>query len=201
MLKKSSIPSAYLYISFLTSTAMKQLSLLLLIPLISICLKTTCQPANYPATRLLTLSGEYINSSEILDGEVPTILIFWKSNETKCCDQIELMIDAKEKLTELTNVNIVAICTDTEGLSTKIRPLVSGKDWDIEVYIDRNEDFKRAMNIPSTPFTCVFDKDQNLICEYNGYCAWADDFICDKIKECLLNENQQPVLTIVNEDF
>lgn len=180
---------------------MKKLSLLLLIPLISICFKINCQPANYPATRLLTLNGEYINSSEILDGDVPTIMIFWKSNEKKCCEQIALMIDAKEKLTELTDVNIVAICTDTDGLSSRIRPLVSGKDWDIEVYIDRNEDFKRAMNIPSTPFTCVFDSNQKLICEYNGYCAWADDFICEKIKECLLDDNSPTALTNVSKDF
>lgn len=185
----------------LTSTAMKKLALLPLILLTSICLSISAQQFNYPSARLLTLNGEYINSSEVLDNENPTILIFWKSNEIKCCEQIALMIDAKEKLEELTEVNIVAICTDSDGLSSRIKPLVSGKDWDIEVYIDRNEDFKRAMNIPSIPFTCVFDKDQRLICEYNGYCAWADDFICDKIKECLLNENQQPALTSVSEDF
>lgn len=185
----------------LTSTAMKKLSIVLLFLITCSSLSISAQQVNYPSARLLTLNGEYINSSEILDNENPTILVFWKSNEKKCCEQIALMIDAKEKLEELIEVNVVAICTDTDGLSSRIKPLVSGKDWDIEVYIDRNEDFKRAMNIPSTPFTCVFDKDQKLICEYSGYCAWADDFICDKIKECLLDENSQPALTNVSKDF
>lgn len=181
---------------------MKKLSLLLIIPLIIICFKTKGQPSNYyPATRLLTLNGQYVSSSDILDNSIPTILIFWKSNEKKCCEQIALMIDAKEKLNEITDVKIIAVCTDTDGLSSRIKPLVNGKDWEIDVYIDRNGDFKRAMNIPATPFTVAFDKEQNLICEYNGYCAWADDLICDKIIKCLTVTDTKPALTNLNEDF
>lgn len=179
---------------------MKKLSVLFLLLIVSLSLSISAQTNNYPTTHLLTLNGEIVNSSDILDNENPTILVFWKSNEIKCCEQIALMIDAKEKLAELTEVSIVAICTDTDGPSSRIRPLVSGKDWDIDVYIDRNNDFQRAMNIPAIPFTCVFDRDQNLICEYNGYCAWADDMVCEKIKKCLINPEQMPMITNVSEN-
>jgi len=160
------------------------------------------QLLDFPTTRLLTLDGTSINSSEILHQNVTTIIVFWKSYEQKCCEQISLMIEAKEKLSEITVVNIVAICTDTEGLSSRIKPLVSGKDWDIDVYIDRNGDLRRAMNIPSTPFTLIFDEAKNLICEYNGYCAWADDMVCDKIKECLQNKTiLQPALSVISDEY
>lgn len=170
---------------------MKKLSLLIVTIFFGFCTSVFSQNPAYPSARLLTLDGTYISSSEILENDAPTIMIFWSANEQKCCDQIALMIDAREKLEELTNVNIIAICTNSDGLSSRLKPFVNGKDWDIDVYIDYNSDFKRAMNIPSTPFTIVFNEEEELICEYNGYCAWADDFVCERIKECLKSEENQ----------
>jgi len=181
---------------------MKRLTILLVAIFLGNTYLINAQSSGLPTTRLLTLDGTSINSSEILHQDVTTIIVFWRSYEKKCCEQINLMIEAKEKLEEIANVNIVAICNDTEGLSSRIRPLVSGKDWDINVYIDRNGDLTRAMNIPSMPFTLVFDEEKSLICEYNGYCAWADEMVCDKIKECLQNKDTiQPALSVVSTEY
>ena len=63
------------------------------------------------------------------------------------------------------NVKIIAISTDDSRTKRRVRPMINGKDWDFEIFVDENQDFKRALNITGIPHTIV-DKGRKI---YNFY--------------------------------
>ncbi len=48
-------------------------------------------------------------------------------------------------------VKFVAICVDCTGRIDHVKPIVYGQNIEMEVYVDRNGDLKRAMNVSYTP--------------------------------------------------
>ena len=53
------------------------------------------------------------------------------------------------------NVRVIGICLDVSGNMSNIKPFVYGNNIDMDVYIDKNGEFKRAMNIPDVPYNII----------------------------------------------
>jgi hypothetical protein len=87
-------------------------------------------------------------------------------------------------------VKMVAICIDSNGTWSHIKPMANGKNWEFEIYIDTNGDFKRAMNVGNVPCTILFDQNQNMLCRNIGYCSGNEELICDKIITSIENPVQ-----------
>lgn len=164
---------------------MKTLMIMMGICLLFSTTVVTAQQSLIPSVKLLTPDLESINSKTLLEGQESIILIFWKTSDKKCCCHIASMIEAKAQMLHSQNIKIIGICSGEGGSVSNIKPFVSGKDWDMEVYIDTNDDFKRAMSVPSFPYTVVFGKDKNVICQYNGYCIGSEELICEKLQDHL----------------
>ena len=165
---------------------MKKSILIIAVAFIASQFMLNAQNATVPSIDLYTLDGNKINSSEILNGQQPTILIFWKTNDKDCCNQISSMIEAHKEILEDDNVRLVCVCIDCIGKTSHIKPFVYGRNWEVEVYIDKNGDFKRAMNIADTPLTIVYNTDRKVVCNYLGYCAGTEEMLCEKLKHCLV---------------
>lgn len=134
---------------------------------------------------LYTLDGTKISTSEISNNGKPMVMIFWKSNERESCEQLLMINDAYNDFMQYQGVKVIAICVDCVGKTQHIKPFVFGNDLDIEVYIDKNGDFKRSMNVIYSPSTILFDHQMNINCQFTGYCANVEDLICSKIEQCL----------------
>lgn len=146
----------------------------------------------FPATQLINTDGEYITSGEIFNSYQPTLVIFWDLGSAKCCENLDLMQDAWIDNLKEKGIRMVTICLDNGGNWSKIKPLVSGKDWQFEVYLDVNGNCKRSMQITGAPQTMLFDSKQNLICSYNGFCSGNEELICGK----MLSEIQEKQLPL-----
>ena len=164
---------------------MKTLMIMMGVCLLFSATVATGQQTIIPAVKLLTTDLSNMNSNTLLDGHEIVILIFWKTSDKKCCCHISSMIEAKEQMLQGQNVKIIGICSGEGGNVCHVKPFVAGKDWDMEVYIDTNDDLKRAMGIPGTPYTLVFDKEKKVICQYNGYCIGSEELICEKLQNHL----------------
>lgn len=145
----------------------------------------TAQQSIIPSVKLLTPELDRINSETLLKNQETVVLIFWKASDKKCCYHITSMIEAKSQMPQGQNIKIIGICSGEGGSVSNIKPFIAGKDWDIDVYIDTNDDLKRAMGIPGFPYTVVYGKDKNVICQYNGYCIGSEELICEKLQNHL----------------
>jgi hypothetical protein len=74
------------------------------------------------------------------------------------------------------NVRVIGICTDLNGNMTGVKPLVYAHDISFEIYIDKNNDFKRAMNIPDLPYLIMIDG-KTEVARSMGYCPDIAGFV------------------------
>ena len=166
---------------------MKTRKFKLLLLLISFSSYTFSQSVTLPVNELYSLDGEKISASEISNEGNPLVMIFWKTNETESCDQLLMINEAYNDFMKFQGVKVIAVCIDCCGKIQHIKPFVFGHDLDIEVYIDKNGDFKRSMNILCSPSTILFDQQMNINCQFAGYCSNVEDLLCTKIEQCLAN--------------
>ncbi len=148
--------------------------------------QTNAQNFYASGEKLKALDGSSILVDEVLSKE-GTILVFWESNSSQCCSNLENMQESWIEQVRAYGVNMVAICVDNPGMWMKIKPYVSGKGWEFDTYVDTNGDLKRALGITTTPYTILLDGEQNIKCRYPGYCSGDETQICEKIINCLEN--------------
>lgn len=144
-----------------------------------------------PQVDLLSLEGKTVNSLDVFDGTNPAIVVFWKISDQYSQDHLDEMIIAHNEILADKNVRLIGICIDGNGSTAQIRPFVSGNGWEIEMYIDRNGELKRLMNILDTPATMVFNTGNEVICQFNGYCTGTENMICAKLNDCLEKTHQK----------
>ncbi len=165
-------------------------TLMIIMVLFGISAALTAQNKKMPSEALVNLDGATIMSTQILDTASPTMIVFWKSGSNKCCDNLENLQSAWLETLQQQGVKFIAICTDCNGTWSQIKPMAYGKNWEFDIYIDPNGNFKRAMNVGVVPCTMLFDQNQQLLCRNNGYCAGDEELICDKINRHIENTIQ-----------
>lgn len=131
-----------------------------------------------------TLEGKKINASQLVPEEGMVVMIFWSMNNQK---SVEMLQEADEIL-GLTGplddqVKFVGICVDDEGGSIDVRSFVNGSNITMDVYIDRNNEMKRTLMVPSVPYIIYCNKEYEKMCMVDGFATNAE----------LLIQNAQPV--------
>jgi hypothetical protein len=137
-----------------------------------------------PAVSLQTLEGNYINANTISGNGQPLILVFWDLDDNKSCENLKTLHEVYYDSLLFKKVKMVAICAGVTGANTKIKPYVASNNLTIEVYLDFNGDFRRAMGV-SAPHTILYDKDMNVFCQQKGYCIGNQELLCQEIQKCL----------------
>ena len=151
---------------------------LLLFPLGSVA-----QISSLPSVDLYTLDGNQLNASTVQNDGMPMILVFFKTGDNKCMENLFDICEAHENELTGRGVKLVAICIDCIGKIEHVKPFVLGYDLKAEVYVDKNGNFKRAMGVPDAPYTILYDQRMQIFCEYSGYCGAAGDLVCEKMKK------------------
>jgi len=149
---------------------------------------------------LTDLNGNKTNSWQIIEPGTTTVLVFWKSSSTQCCDNLENLQSAWIDTLKNKGVKLVAICVDCNGTWSHIKPMMAGKNWEFDSYIDLNGDFKRTMGVSELPCTILLDQDQNMVCRYNGFCAGGSDLICENILQHLDQNEATLVQKVENKN-
>lgn len=145
----------------------------------------SAQPSLLPKITLLNCDGDKIIASDIKTDGHPMLIVFWNLSNKECCKQVETLLSIRDEHLQSYNVKIVGIFVDNNGQREGLKPLLNGKNWNLEAYIDINAELERAMCIPVLPFTILYDPNMKLVCSNIGYCANMDDQLCKKVKECL----------------
>ena len=142
---------------------------------------TTAQLNSLKENDLKSLNGETITSAEIIRMTEFTLVVFWKSSGYCCSGALDLLQEAwMDTLREL-GVKLVSINSDATGSWAYIRPMVYGKCWDFEVYIDVNGEFARTMGVTHFPTTLLVDNQQNILCRMSGPMLSTSEHLCSEL--------------------
>jgi cytochrome c biogenesis protein CcmG/thiol:disulfide interchange protein DsbE len=139
------------------------------------------QVETFSGTNLRDLDGNLVSMSAVVEPGHPLVMVFWKSGNSRCCENLETIQSAWMKNLKEKGVNFIAICEDCSGSWAHVKPIVKANEWDFDVFIDVNGDLKRALCVTAIPSTLLFGSDMFLICRHPGWCSGNEELLCEKI--------------------
>lgn len=135
-----------------------------------------------------TLDGQSVQSSVIQNDGKPMIISFWATWCKPCNRELNAIKEVYEEWQEETGVKLVAVSIDDARSASRVKPHVDGNSWEYEVYIDQNQDFKRAMNVVNVPHTFIVDGEGNIVWQHTSYVDGSEEEMIEIVKGLLKNE-------------
>lgn len=164
---------------------MRNLKLITLIVFILISIKVQAQGnhQDLPKVDIKDLRGKTISTSTLLDGDSPVILSFWSTWCSPCIKELDAISENLDDWQDEADVRVIAISIDDARTSMRVVPMVNGRGWEFEVYLDPNGDFKRAMNVVNPPHTFVINTVGEIIYQHTSYTEGDEEELIDQIKQ------------------
>ncbi len=135
------------------------------------------------STNLKSLDGKTINSSTFNNDGKPFIIDFWATWCKPCVAELNAIAENYSDWKTETGVKVIAISIDDSRTMASVAPFVAGKNWDYEVYLDPNSDFRRAMNVNNVPHTFLFDGKGKIVSQHNTYAPGDEEQLYEEIKK------------------
>lgn len=154
------------------------LSLLLLFFTISLAAQNNA----IPSVEVQDLKGNTVNTSEFTNEGNPIIISFWATWCSPCKRELNTIAEVYPDWQEETGVKLIAVSIDDARSRARVLPYVNGSAWDYEVYLDVNQDFKRAMGVNNVPHTFLLDGKGNIVYQHNNFSPGDEYELYDKIK-------------------
>ena len=134
-----------------------------------------------PNTKIKNLESEFIYTNDVLNQNNFYIISFWATWCIPCINELDAIVDIYEDL-EKDNIEVIAISTDDARTKKRVRPMISGKDWNFKILLDENHDLKRVLNIVGIPHT-IITKGTKIIYRRIGYSPGEEVDLFDFIRE------------------
>lgn len=135
-----------------------------------------------PAVEVKSLDGKTINTSKFENDGKPIIISFWATWCKPCINELSNIAEVYDEWVEKTGVKVIAISIDDARNQSKVEPFVNGKNWNYEVYLDPNADFKRAMNVNIVPHTFLLNGNKEIVWQHNSYNDGDEKKLFQRIK-------------------
>lgn len=141
-----------------------------------------------PSVIVKKLDGTKVNTSDIIKNNgKPVVISFWATWCKPCKKELDAMAENYEEWQRETGVKIIAISIDDSRSSAKVVTDVKAKGWPFEVYLDENQDLKRALNVINVPHTFLLDGEGNIVWSHNSYVEGDEDILFEQIRKIIAN--------------
>ena len=135
-----------------------------------------------PDVKIENQEGKVISVRELVDG-TPMIISFWSTKCKPCIMELNAINYSFYEWLEEVDMKVVAISVDDSRTLSRARAMTQGQGWDDFVCLyDKNQDFKRAMNVSLTPHTFIVDGKGNIVYSHSGYTPGSEQELFEKIK-------------------
>jgi cytochrome c biogenesis protein CcmG, thiol:disulfide interchange protein DsbE len=136
-----------------------------------------------PATDIKTIDGKPFNTGTIGNNEKPIIISFWATWCKPCVTELAAIAENYQDWSRETGVKLIAISIDDSRSVAKVAPFVNGRNWEYEVYLDPNGDFKRAMNVNNVPHTFLLNGKGEIVWQNNSYSPGSEEKLYELVKK------------------
>lgn len=149
---------------------------------------TTSDGNKIPSATVKKLDGSTTNSNTFSNDGKPMIISFWATWCKPCKKELDAINEEYADLQKETGVKLIAISIDDARSSGKVVTDVKVKGWKYEVYIDENQDFKRAMNVNNVPHTFLVDGNGQIVWSHNSYAEGDEESLFENVRKLAKGE-------------
>lgn len=143
----------------------------------------TASAQSLPDVKVENQEGKVISTKDLVDG-TPMIISFWSTTCKPCIQELNAINDNLYDWMEEVDMKVVAVSVDDARTISRARAMAQGQGWDDYVCVyDKNQDFKRAMNVAQTPHVFIVDGDGNIVYSHSGYSPGSEYELFEIIKE------------------
>ena len=142
---------------------------------IAIFLSEKASAQEVPVIQITSLSGKPVSTS-LFNHKSDTVfaISFWATWCVPCINELSAINDKLNEWQSKVKVAFFAISTDDSRTSNRVVPFVNGKNWEFHVLLDKNQEFKRALNVANIPYT-ILVKNGKIIYRRSGYVSGEED--------------------------
>lgn len=137
---------------------------------------------------LKTLDGKTVESSVIQNDGKPMIVSFWATWCKPCNRELNTIKEVYEEWQEETGVKLVAISIDDSRSASRVKPHVDGNGWEYEVYLDQNQDMKRAMNVVNVPHTFLINGEGEIVWQHTSFVEGSEEELIELVRKVAAGE-------------
>ena len=141
-----------------------------------------------PSATLKKLDGSKVNSNTFNNNGKPIIISFWATWCKPCKKELDAIAENYPDWVKETGVKLIAISIDDVRSSSKVVTDVKTKGWLYEIYIDENQDFKRAMNVNNVPHTFLVDGNGQIVWSHNSYAEGDEEKLFENVRKLAKGE-------------
>ncbi len=142
-----------------------------------------------PSVTIKTIDGNSFDTQDITNDGKPIVISFWALWCKPCKQEMSAYAENYEEWQEETGVKIYAVSIDDARSTAKVLPFVSGKGWPMEVLLDPNGDFKRAMSVNMIPHTFILNGQGEIVYQHTSYYEGLEDEIFEIIQKVAAGED------------
>lgn len=151
--------------------------LLFLILLISF---STYSQKIIPNIYVSDFEGDKTKLFDIIDGDKITVISLWATWCVPCIKELDAITEVYDNWKEELDFKLIAVSVDDSRSVRRARALVNGKAWPYEIYLDSNQDFKRALGTSFIPQTLIV-KNRKILYQHTGYQPGDEDYLFEKL--------------------
>ena len=159
---------------------MKQVKFILSLVLLLSC---TSLYAQLPSVKLKTIDGKTIDTSTLNHDAKPFVISFFATWCKPCNRELKAIHEQYEEWQEETGMKVIAISIDQAQNINKVKPLVDAEEWEYEVLLDPNSEFRRAMGVQMIPHVFIIDGNGKIAESRSGYTDGGEEHLIEKIRE------------------
>ena len=134
-----------------------------------------------PQLNLNTIDGQQTDVNK-LSLEKVVIISFWATWCEPCLKELDAFNQNLSYIENDLNATVLAISIDDSRTISRIAPMLNGNDWKFDVFLDSNQEVKRALNIINIPHTLVVYQNQ-ILYESTGYLNGDETSLFSKIQD------------------
>lgn len=135
-----------------------------------------------PSVRVKKLNGETIDIKEVIKKDKIVILSFWATWCKPCIAELTAVADLIDDWKKETGVKFIAVSIDDSRSSSRVKSFVRGRDWQYDIYLDDNQNLKRALGINLVPHVFII-KNGKIVWEHSSYVSGDEDVLYEKLLE------------------